>query len=837
MSRAVGTILQRRRDFPGVASPWSGSRETTFAAFTEFGTTHELNCLLSHCPRTGRRKRMGETLQRGSSAVAHPARSWLRGKLRWICGFGLVGLTGMALLVTARLRQEPDCKAVSRGEPNGLFLAVCQREYERTRSPRSGIYLADARLLAGDTEGSRALANALLSTDVRADALQILGKIANKKNQLDDASRLLQDARQLHREQGNHYELARDCQLLAKVQMNQEQYAEALATLDECTAEARAANDPRIEAYCRLTAANVLIYAGYFEAAHQQIDRAAPNLKDDDDLAQLWFMRGELEQEVIRGPLRRAHNLQAVSAYERSLRYATSAQSTGLILNLYLNLAYSLAELKRVDDADHYLSEAGLLDRDGAYVSQRTQLSARIAYHRDNLTLASTLNSQVYPTIEDDDEKIEVCVMQARIALASSEFDKAASWANQAAEIVERVRTAETRPELRPWTLASRREPLEVLFTALARADKIKEAFIAFDQWQGRMLLDELARPSTDPSPGLSRTATRIQTLWRWLPAVTKVPLMTEARRPDLAALGKVDLVALAVADETVWRLTAHQGKLDITRLGEVSELRQDLDRFIASPTDTGLADRLGSLILPEDVFHKTTKPLYVVLDAPLAGLPIPALRRNDQALIAVRPVVRAPRFPVEGDCRRRTEPRSALVLADAAGDLPDARRESSRVASLFGTTPLVGAAATSAALFSAKSDPLLHIAVHADVDSGGGVLKLHDRAVSAAEISANQLGPDLVVLAGCNTASSWDPELANALSTAFLAGGAQRVIATLRPVSDAGARELTTRFYDAGGDKDPVGVLARVQEELAHGENRDWPNFAVFGNEMCPGT
>ena len=95
---------------------------------------------------------------------------------------------------------------------------------------------------------------------------------------------------------------------------------------------------------------------------------------------------------------------------------------------------------------------------------------------------------------------------------------------------------------------------------------------------------------------------------------------------------------------------------------------------------------------------------------------------------------------------------------------------ESSRIASLFGTTPLVGAAATSTALFAAKSDPLLHIAVHADVDAGGGVLKLHDRAVPAAEISANKLGPSLVVLSACSTARSSDPELAGSLSTAFLA-------------------------------------------------------------------
>src|SRR5262249_20080700 len=161
-----------------------------------------------------------------------------------------------------------------------------------------------------------------------------------------------------------------------------------------------------------------------------------------------------------------------------------------------------------------------------------------------------------------------------------------------------------------------------------------------------------------------------------------------------------------------------------------------------------------------------------------------------------MRPVIRAPRLPVTSSCEPRSD-RGALVIADASGDLPDARRESSKVASLCGTTPLGGAEATSAALLAAQSTRFEHIAWHADVVAAGGVMKLHDRTVSAPEISANKLGPRLVILSACSTARSWDPERAGSLSAAFLAGGADRVIATLRPVFDAGALELTSRFYE----------------------------------------
>jgi CHAT domain-containing protein len=209
------------------------------------------------------------------------------------------------------------------------------------------------------------------------------------------------------------------------------------------------------------------------------------------------------------------------------------------------------------------------------------------------------------------------------------------------------------------------------------------------------------------------------------------------------------------------------------------------------------------------------------------------ALRRGDRPVIAARPVLRAPRLPEIGACASRSDLGGAVVLADVAGDLPEARRESSKVASQFKATPFVGAAATSTALFAARPDSLLHVAVHADVD-GGGILRLHDRAVSAPEISASKLGPALVVLSACSTARSSDPELAGSLSTAFLAGGSKQVVATLRPVTDAGALEVTRRFYEAEGFKDPVRVLAEVQRQLAGTDNKDWPSFAVFSGEAC---
>jgi tetratricopeptide (TPR) repeat protein len=742
-----------------------------------------------------------------------------------------------AIVATAlsapRLRRR-DCAATYRSDTDAMAVAICQREYQRTRLPQTGILLADAYRHSGNAEAAVALANQLLGGEARGNALQILGKIAGERGRTDESVRMLQEARALHRKQGDRLALAKDDQFLGMMQSRLAHYSEALQTLDEGITEAAAVHDPMIEGYCHLSAVRVLNEVGYFEAASLEIDRAGRLLTAERDLAQLRYMQGNLEQDFDRGLFRPSHQHQAVVAFERSLEIAQRNELTALVLHLHLNLAYSLAEIGRVDDAERHLSDAAVLDRDRAYEGQRTQLAARIAYRRGNLALASSLNERQYPAIEDADERIDVCVMQARIALETGDLAGAMKWATLGVDAAEQIRREQAVSELRPWVLTSRREPFELLFSAHARAGRVDEAASVFDRWQGRTLLEQMARPSSEPATGLSITASAMQSLRQWLPAVSVAPLMTTDPRAMHETLARFDVVALVVAERDVWRLAAVHGHPTLDRLGTLDELRARIDRFAAEPTDAALAGELGALIVPAEAIHATDDPLYVVLDAPLAGIPFAALRRDDQPVIAARPVIRAPRIPIARTCGPRTGAGAAVVLADAAGDLPAARVEAGSVASRFGTTPLVGPAATSRALLDAKSEALLHIAVHADYNTGGGRLRMYDRPVAAPEIAATRLGPSLVVLAGCSTARSLDPELAASLPTAFLAGGSRHVVGTLAPVSDGGAEDLIRQFYDLGGAEDPVHALAQIQAKLARGGGKDWPFFAVFSTEAC---
>ncbi|HWO25647.1 MAG TPA: CHAT domain-containing protein [Kofleriaceae bacterium] len=767
-------------------------------------------------------------------------RRWLRRAVLIGLSIGAVAGVWLYLHRTKRL----NCEAASRTEPFGTVGLICQEEYERTRDPATGARLADAIRRSGNRAAASALANELLATEARSDAFWILGEIASSEKQWDRAADLLQEARKLHRDEKRHVAVARDALALGRIHKENNRLAEALYAVDECITEARTGADREVEGLCHLAAAHLLGLAGYFDGAKQEIKAAEPLLKLERDQARLQLELGNLEQEKLRGKDVYTGHEQAIAAFDKALGFATQARATSLVLSIEMNLSFSLAQKGSVDKAELHHKVAVALDRNKDYESELAQLAARIAYRRNDLERAFAMNAALYPTMARGDDRFEVCVIQARIALTRGDLAGAELWARRAIEEVEQIRTAQTALELRPWVLASRRAAHELLFVVLARTGRFGEAVAIFDRWQGHTLLEAMSRPELGRQPALAEMASKIQSLARLMPAASRAPLLSSEDRDVAGALRTLDLFALAIAEGDVWRVTARRGQLRIDRLGALATLSEQLDEFQAQPTNPALATAAGERLVPAELFSDTST-LHVILDThpdmPLASLPVVALRRGDKPLIAVRPVLRLSRLPsgpADGSagttCEAPATTGGATVLADPDGSLPSARVESKEIAPLLATIPLVGASATSKALFAAKPSSVLHVAVHAGFDTYGGVLRLHDRPVSALEISTNKLGPPLVVLSGCSTARSADPELAGSLSTAFLASGSSQVIATLRPVTDQGAVDVMRRFYQRGGTADPVRALAAIQAELASSSNKDWPNFAVFGKDGC---
>jgi tetratricopeptide (TPR) repeat protein len=755
--------------------------------------------------------------------IGRPAPGWL--------GWIVAGVLGLALIDRP---SELDCVLATRTRTPGAAVSICEREYRDTRNPVVGVRLADLWRQAGQREAARALATRLLDTPERASALQIVGKIAGDEHRLDEAVGALAAARDLHRTAHDAAGLARDDQALANIEVKRHRFGDALTALDECLQQASAAGDTYIEYFCRLAATKVLAEVGDLAVAQRELDRAAELARSDRDRVWLEYERGNLDQEYVRAPQGIERALRSIAAFERAARLNARAQVPGFQLTLEHNLALSLVDAGRLDDAERHLAVAALVDADDEGAGQRTEIAAEIAFRRGDLARAAQLSEQRHDAADDDEVRIRAAALRARIALAGDDLPTSERWARRGIAAVERIRAAQAAPELRSYVLATRRTPYELLFVALARAGRLDDAVVALDQWQGRTLLDALARPSPQVAPGLLGAAQRVAELGALLPVVSEVPLGVAADpRQLLAALRTADLLALVVAGRDVWRVTASQGRLDIADLGSFAGLQDALDRFAGAPTEPALASELGAQLVPAAAVRTTPAPLHVLLDGPLASLPVVALRRDGRPLIAARPVVRVFRLP-RSACRPARAPTRRTVIADAQSDLPDAGREAAELSSVLGFTAAVGAAATRAALFEAAGSDVLHIAVHAAVGAGGGVLELRDHSVSALEISAARLGPPLVMLSACSSARAADAELAGSLAAGFLAAGSDQVVATLRPVSDAGARRLTTRFYSAGGMTDPVRALARIQAELADTGDTDWPRFAVFGHDTC---
>jgi len=727
-----------------------------------------------------------------------------------------------------------DCEHAVREASDGLAVLACEREYTRTGDPRTGARLANALRRSGNRAGAAAIATGLLASTARADALQVLGKIAVSENRLDAGRALLLDARALHVAERRHAQIAADDQALAGIFNRQGQFAEALRALDTCIAEARLADDRVIEAYCHTSAGQVLGEVGSFDGAQEELDRAKALATTDRELAALALERGGLDQRYSAEPLHQDYQFLAVAEFELAITHARRAALPRVEGSAQINLAFSLAEVGRIDEATQHLEIARILDVDAVDDVERALVRARIAYRSGNLALAMSINSAMYAKVTDDDDRINVCSMQARIAMAANDLELAATWASRGIEVAEQLRTEMSAIELRPWMLSTRRQPYELLFTALARGHKLEGALIAFDSWQGRTLLDSMAR-SRQPHGDLRAAAVQTESAHRVFPMLSNAPLMKPIERAALLdRLRGVELVAVLLAENEVWRIVARRGALDIVDLGPLAQLQPLLSEFQTAPTKGDLADRLGTRLLGEDAFRDTSETLFVVLDGRVSGVPVAALRARGRPLIAMRPVVRAPRLSELGCVPAPARPRHAVVIGDPLGNLPDAAREATEVAAVLGVTPWIGSAATRDALLATSSEDILHVAAHASIELGVGSLSMYDQPLSALEISARGRGPALVMLSACASAVADDGEQATSLANAFLAAGSPQVIATLRPVSDTGAHEITSAFYRNRGVADPARTLAQVQAALARTANVDWPQFVVFGHDTC---
>ena len=188
-----------------------------------------------------------------------------------------------------------------------------------------------------------------------------------------------------------------------------------------------------------------------------------------------------------------------------------------------------------------------------------------------------------------------------------------------------------------------------------------------------------------------------------------------------------------------------------------------------------------------------------------------------------------------------------AVVIADPTGDLVHARRGADAVRRAFESAgfgevrTLIGRDADAASVRRALSSAArLHYEGHAAFEGRGGwesALRLADGGrVTVGDVLALPSVPAHVLLSGCETARTTDdaPVETLGLAQAFVVRGAQAVVATIRPVDDALAAEVTRALYRHGyaaaSAAEVPGCVARALADVRRARpDADWATFRVW--------
>ena len=269
-------------------------------------------------------------------------------------------------------------------------------------------------------------------------------------------------------------------------------------------------------------------------------------------------------------------------------------------------------------------------------------------------------------------------------------------------------------------------------------------------------------------------------------------------------------------------------------------------------PIDPALPPRTLSdrLLGPFDARIAAASRIRVITYGYLDGIDVHALPWRDDVLLAQAPIV----YGVDlagGDLKRRSSSsvqgaRRALVVSDSRGDLGGARREGASVIDALARSPgwttasLRGAEATAPALLRALDGvDLLHFAGHGAFAGRGGwdsALRLADDGrLTVGDVLALRPTPRRVVLMGCETGRAARDAGVEGLgiAQAFVAAGADEVVAATRPVDDGEAAAIAAALYEgiaADGDVDLAAALRQAQNTVrrAHG-GTGWASFRAF--------
>ena len=279
----------------------------------------------------------------------------------------------------------------------------------------------------------------------------------------------------------------------------------------------------------------------------------------------------------------------------------------------------------------------------------------------------------------------------------------------------------------------------------------------------------------------------------------------------------------------------------------------------------------------------RSQEKLYQILIEPIANLlptnpeervtfipqdtlflvPFPALQDPDgNYLIEQHTILTAPSIQVLGLARKVKKDLSssqpALVIGNPTmpgirlapnaprqqlSELPGSEEEAKQIAQLLHTQPLIGDAATKAAVVARmEKTRLMHFATHGLLDNVGGSLsslalapsKDDEGFLTAREILQMKLQAELAVLSACNTGRGRiTGDGVVGLSRSFVSAGVPSVVVSLWAIPDEPTAKLMREFYqNIEGDVDKATALrqAMIITKQEFPDPVSWAAFTLIG-------
>ena len=672
--------------------------------------------------------------------------------------------------------------------------------------------------------------------DGEADQMQARGKELLDRRHFEEARAVLDRALARHVAVDDHGAASRDASLLAEVYQARNEYRAALLVAETARVEALTSGDGGSLATALIAQGSTLQRVGDLGRALAAYEEAVTNLPEDDRVGRsrlaiyrALVLRSQQRLAAAEDDLLQARHL-AREAGDHRLDYSAS-----------VNLADLALVERRLDDAGRHLRDARAASRALGDARPPTMIllnEAVLAQLRGDLPAAEAALAQL-----PDDDVLEtarvVAHIRGSIAESAGRLDVAEAHYRHAVDIVERMRRDVAPEDARAQFFEERWAPYESLFALQLRRKDARGAFATLALAQGRMFFDAFAASLADQVPAqgsrIHEAIDRIDVLDQVMAPLAASSLApTRSPEATLAALAGKHVLVYFPSGERLRMMKVENGEPHITGVDiGLDQLDLLLDAFRSEPGDPAAAEALGSALLPPGTMPAAPARIHVVPTGPLLRVSFAALRPAGERLLDRHEIVYAP--SVTGlaamAVERRDRGGAGTVLADTRSRLRHAPSELKDVVDATGAIPHVGADATVAALRAAAHGPLLHVISHSGLGVEGGYLALADGKVSAADIVAWRIGPQLAVLPTCSSAATAGREMWGSLAAAFLAAGSLHVVATVTSVEDSVGLEFTRRFYRAGGARDPVGGTARAQREMAGSYPvAAWSSFVVAG-------